>query len=64
MGKLIKEKREILKINRTKLGELLGLSCKTISAYELGTRLPSIKSMIIISKVLSIPIDKLLKCYK
>ncbi len=63
MGTIIREKREEMQISQTELSKLVGVSCKSISAYELGTRVPSLKVVIKLVKILSIPVNKIRKYY-
>ena len=63
MGEIIREKREQLQITQTELSKLVGVSCKSISAYELETRTPSIKVLVKIIKILNIPANKIRKYY-
>ncbi len=46
-----------------KLGEITGLPQTLISAYENGKACPPMKSMIILSKALDIPIEKFAEWY-
>jgi transcriptional regulator with XRE-family HTH domain len=46
------------------LGEILGLSQKTISTYELGTREPTLEVLVKIAIVLNTTVDELIEFRK
>ena len=60
IGNLISNKRKEKNLTQQQLGNLLGVSSKTISKWETGTGLPDITFLKEISKNLDITIDELL----
>ncbi len=55
LGKKIKLARVELDLNQTKLAEKIGAKQKSISRYETGLSMPSIDTLVKISKVLKKP---------
>lgn len=45
-GIIIKNLRKLNNLSQTELGKLVGVSKSTISAYELGLAMPSVKTFI------------------
>ncbi len=63
IANLISEFRAKNNLSLRKAGKLLGISAKTIMNLEEGKVLPSVLTLVNISKVLQIPIDKLIDIY-
>ena len=55
LGKKIKLARIELDLNQTELAEKIGAKQKSISRYETGLSMPSIETLVKISKVLRKP---------
>ncbi|WP_050551806.1 helix-turn-helix domain-containing protein [Clostridium tunisiense] len=60
LGKRIKNAREIKKLTQEKLAEIIGVSTVYISHLEIGSKTPSLETLIKISNVLEVSIDYLL----
>ena len=60
IGARIRKQRELLKLSREQLATELDVTSKFISDIELGQKGMSIKTLIALSKVLSIPTDFIL----
>ncbi|MFA5313923.1 MAG: helix-turn-helix transcriptional regulator [Methanomassiliicoccales archaeon] len=56
----IKSLRNAQKITQTELAERVGISNGAISAYELGTRMPSYEILIKLAQVFKVSTDNLL----
>ncbi len=61
LGKKIKLARIELDLNQTDLAEKIGAKQKSISRYETGLSMPSIETLVKISKVLKKPVDYFLE---
>lgn len=46
-------------LNQTQLGEIVGKSVKTVSAWEKGTRLPLVEDIYLLSKYFDIDMETL-----
>ena len=57
----LKSLRKKRKMTQEELGNLLGLSQKSVSAYEVGTREPSNEALIMLGEIFQCSIDYLLK---
>lgn len=60
----IKEVRESLMLSQERFGKKIGVSGKTISAYENGRAKPSLKVLDAISNIYNVPIVKIRKTQK
>ncbi len=60
IGARIRKQRELLKLSREQLATELDVTSKFISDIELGQKGMSLKTLIALSKVLSIPTDFIL----
>lgn len=60
LGKRIKHAREEKKLTQEKLAELIGVSTVYISHLEIGSKTPSLETLIKISNTLEVSIDYLL----
>lgn len=56
----LKEKRLSLHLTQQELAKSLGISCKTISTYETGTRKPNILILKQIAKLFNCSVDELI----
>lgn len=59
MGEIITELREVCGLTQLELSKILHISNSSISAYELGQRVPSIEILIELSKIFDVTIDYL-----
>jgi transcriptional regulator with XRE-family HTH domain len=57
----LKTLRETKNLTQQELAQIVGVSRKTISAYETGRAVPSVRVLKELAKVLDTPIDSLLK---
>lgn len=55
----LREYRENIMLSQVELGKLVGVNCRSISAYELGTRTPSIKVALKLCKVFKAKLEDL-----
>jgi len=55
----IKELRERKNLTQQQLANLIGISKKTISAYETGKAVPSLRVALKLSKILEVPVEEL-----
>ena len=55
----LKETRKGMGLDRIQLAEMIGVSVKTLAAYEQGVHEPKIETMITLSKILNKSIDYL-----
>lgn len=60
LGKRIKQSRETKKFTQEKLAEAIGVSTVYISHLEIGSKTPSLETLIKISNTLEVSIDYLL----
>lgn len=60
---LLREYRESIGLTQTELGKLVGVNPRTISAYELGTRKPSTKVAVKLTKIFNITLQDLFPNY-
>lgn len=56
---LLREYRESISLTQSELGKLVGVDARTISAYELGTRKPSMKIAIKLTRVFNAKLDEI-----
>lgn len=63
-GKIIRENRLKLGLTQNQLGDILGVSFKTISRWENGNYMPDISMLIPLSKALNISLNELLDSSK
>ena len=61
LGEQLKENRQQLKMTQQELAEKMHVSRQTISNWEVGRSYPDIESLILLSDLFSISLDKLLK---
>lgn len=54
---LLREYRESIQISQTQLAHMVGVNPRTISAYEMGSRNPSIKVALKIARIFSLKVD-------
>lgn len=64
IGKFIKQLRKEKNLSQKDLGDILGVSSKTISKWECGNGMPDITLLDKLSKSLDINIEELLTCEK
>lgn len=62
LGQLIGARREALQLSRQTLAEMVGVSCRTISNWELGHRRPSPRHLRALATALEIPVEQLAAC--
>jgi len=55
----LKECRKSMGLDRIQLADMIGVSVKTLAAYEQGVHEPKIETMITLSKILNKSIDYL-----
>ena len=60
IGKFIAQLRKEHGFSQEKLGEMLGVTNKTISRWETGTYLPSAEMLLSMSKLFDVSINELL----
>jgi transcriptional regulator with XRE-family HTH domain len=60
LGKRIKQARENRKLTQEKLAEIIGVSTVYVSHLEIGSKLPSLETLVKISNSLDISVDYLL----
>ncbi len=58
-GENLRAYRSIKKLSQRKLGELLGVSARTVSDWECGNTEPDIKTIKEITNVLNVSLDEL-----
>ena len=59
IGKRLKELRRNLGITQQKLGEMINVTKVSICCYELGTRTPSLDTLIDLSNIFNVDLDYL-----
>lgn len=64
IGKFIKKQRKEKNLSQKDLGDILGVSSKTISKWECGNGMPDITLLHKLSKSLDINVEELLTCKK
>lgn len=64
IGKFIKHLRKEKNLSQKELGDILGVSSKTISKWECGNGMPDITLLDKLSKSLDINVEELLTCQK
>lgn len=42
----LREYREMLNLSQSEVGKLMDLNCRTISAYEVGNRMPNLATIL------------------
>ena len=55
VGYRIKERRKLLRINQSKLAELMGFSYQQLQKYEAGKSHISVEKLLLFSKILNVP---------
>ena len=60
LNEILKLERENYKLTQTELGDKVGVSKQTISAYERGDKLPTVQTLSILADVLDCSTDYLL----
>ena len=60
IGKFIAQLRKEHELSQEKLGEIIGVTNKTISRWETGTYLPSAEMLLSMSKLFNVSINELL----
>jgi transcriptional regulator with XRE-family HTH domain len=61
IGKRIKEERQKRKWTQEQLGEKLNVSRSAVSSWEVGRNYPDLEAIILISDLLEISLDELLR---
>lgn len=56
---MLREYRESMGLTQGELGILVGVNARSISTYELGTRKPSTKVAVKLSRVFNVRIDEI-----
>lgn len=59
LGVLIRERREIERLSQAKLADLLGVSQPTVSAWERGECIPTLRAILGLASVLGIRMHEL-----